>query len=66
MEQEDDRYRAPALDKGLDILELLADIDGGLTQAEISGVPVTWIVPHDRLRLCGSQTSRRWRGAPDI
>jgi DNA-binding IclR family transcriptional regulator len=33
---EDDRYRAPALDKGLDILELLAEIDGGLTQAEIA------------------------------
>ncbi|MDM7850632.1 IclR family transcriptional regulator [Pseudochrobactrum kiredjianiae] len=32
----DDRYRAPALDKGLDILELLATVDGGLTQAEIS------------------------------
>lgn len=31
-----DRYRAPALDKGLDILELLAGVDGGLTQAEIS------------------------------
>lgn len=31
-----DRYRAPALDKGLDILELLAGIDGGLTQAEIA------------------------------
>lgn len=31
-----DRYRAPALDKGLDILELLAAVDGGLTQAEIS------------------------------
>lgn len=31
-----DRYRAPALDKGLDILELLAGIEGGLTQAEIS------------------------------
>ena len=36
MEQEEDRYRAPALDKGLDILELLAGIDGGLTQAEIA------------------------------
>ncbi|QKV19078.1 IclR family transcriptional regulator [Oricola thermophila] len=36
MTQEDDRYRAPALDKGLDILELLAQIDGGLTQAEIA------------------------------
>lgn len=31
-----ERYRAPALDKGLDILELLAGVDGGLTQAEIS------------------------------
>lgn len=30
-----DRYRAPALDKGLDILELLADEPGGLTRAEI-------------------------------
>lgn len=37
MENDDsDRYRAPALDKGLDILELLASVDGGLTQAEIS------------------------------
>jgi len=36
MSQDDDRYRAPALDKGLDILELLAGIDGGLTQAEIA------------------------------
>ena len=36
METEDERYRAPALDKGLDILELLASIDGGLTQAEIA------------------------------
>lgn len=33
---EEDRYRAPALDKGLDMLELLAEIDGGLTQAEIA------------------------------
>lgn len=37
MDKDDtDRYRAPALDKGLDILELLAAVDGGLTQAEIS------------------------------
>lgn len=35
-DDEPDRYRAPALDKGLDILELLAGIDGGLTQAEIA------------------------------
>jgi len=31
-----DRYRAPALDKGLDILELLSGTDAGLTQAEIA------------------------------
>lgn len=30
-----DRYRAPALDKGLDILELLAHEPGGLTRSEI-------------------------------
>ncbi len=35
-DDENDRYRAPALDKGLDILELLATVDGGLTQAEIA------------------------------
>ena len=35
-EAENDRYRAPALDKGLDILELLSGVDGGLTQAEIA------------------------------
>jgi len=33
---EADRYRAPALDKGLDILELLAATEEGLTQAEIA------------------------------
>jgi DNA-binding IclR family transcriptional regulator len=31
-----DRYRAPALDKGLDILELLAATEEGMTQAEIA------------------------------
>ncbi len=31
----EDRYRAPALDKGLDILELLAQQPQGLTRAEI-------------------------------
>jgi DNA-binding IclR family transcriptional regulator len=31
----EDRYRAPALDKGLDILELLATQSHGLTRAEI-------------------------------
>lgn len=30
-----DKYRAPALDKGLDILELLSDQSEGLTRAEI-------------------------------
>ena len=32
----EDRYRAPALDKGLDILELLAATEAGLSQAEIA------------------------------
>ncbi|MEP9397019.1 IclR family transcriptional regulator [Mesorhizobium sp. KR2-14] len=31
----DERYRAPALDKGLDILELLSEQPSGLTRAEI-------------------------------
>lgn len=35
-EGRDERYRAPALDKGLDILELLAATDEALSQAEIS------------------------------
>ncbi len=35
-EVENDRYRAPALDKGLDILELLAATAEGLSQAEIA------------------------------
>lgn len=35
-EDDSERYRAPALDKGLDILELLANTDGGLTQVEIA------------------------------
>jgi DNA-binding IclR family transcriptional regulator len=34
-EPANDRYRAPALDKGLDILELLAQQPHGLTRAEI-------------------------------
>lgn len=38
LDEKDDgeRYRAPALDKGLDILELLAEQRGGLTRAEIT------------------------------
>lgn len=35
-ERDVDRYRAPALDKGLDILELLAEQKDGLTRAEIT------------------------------
>ena len=31
----DDKYRAPALDKGLDILEILARQSGGMTRTEI-------------------------------
>ena len=34
--REEERYRAPALDKGLDILELLAGTADGLSQAEIA------------------------------
>ncbi len=34
--EELDRYRAPALDKGLDILELLAGTEDGMSQAEIA------------------------------
>jgi DNA-binding IclR family transcriptional regulator len=36
IEEDADRYRAPALDKGLDILELLAATADGLSQAEIA------------------------------
>jgi DNA-binding IclR family transcriptional regulator len=36
LSDEEDRYRAPALDKGLDILELLAATEEGLSQAEIA------------------------------
>ena len=36
MEEDGDRYRAPALDKGLDIIELLAGTADGLSQAEIA------------------------------
>ncbi|NBN63927.1 helix-turn-helix domain-containing protein [Microvirga tunisiensis] len=35
MDANGDRYRAPALDKGLDILELLSEQPSGLTRAEI-------------------------------
>src|ERR1700744_5274288 len=31
-----DRYKAPALDKGLDIIELLSETDESLSQAEIA------------------------------
>lgn len=34
--EDTDRYRAPALDKGLDILELLAATEDGLSQTEIA------------------------------
>ena len=33
--QDEGKYKAPALDKGLDILELLAEHTGGLTRSEI-------------------------------
>ena len=34
--EELEKYRAPALDKGLDILELLATAETGMSQAEIA------------------------------
>jgi DNA-binding IclR family transcriptional regulator len=34
--EENQRYRAPALDKGLDIIELLASTEDGLSQTEIA------------------------------
>ena len=36
MEDDLNRYRAPALDKGLDVLEVLAGHEGGLSQAQIA------------------------------
>lgn len=36
IQEDTDRYRAPALDKGLDIIELLAATADGLSQAEIA------------------------------
>lgn len=36
MTEDTEKYRAPALDKGLDILELLASTEDGLSQAEIA------------------------------
>jgi DNA-binding IclR family transcriptional regulator len=36
LEEDGDRYRAPALDKGLDILELLAGLPDSMSQAEIA------------------------------
>lgn len=35
-EANEDRYRAPALDKGLDIIEVLAEREAGLSQVEIA------------------------------
>jgi DNA-binding IclR family transcriptional regulator len=35
-ELQEERYRAPALDKGLDILEKLAEIEEGVSQAELA------------------------------
>ena len=36
MEENGDKYRAPALEKGLDIIELLASHSEGLTQVEVA------------------------------
>jgi DNA-binding IclR family transcriptional regulator len=53
-----DRYRAPALDKGLDILELLADEPHGLTRAEI--VKAMGRSPSEIYRMLERLVARRY------
>ena len=60
----DDRYRAPALDKGLDILELLSSTDESFSQAEIakalSRTPNEIYRMLDRLVRRGTCSGARW------
>jgi DNA-binding IclR family transcriptional regulator len=53
-----DRYRAPALDKGLDILELLAATEEGLSQAEIAKALDR--TPNEIYRMLDRLTRRRF------
>lgn len=60
---DNDRYRAPALDKGLDILELLAGIEGGLTQAEIAKALAR--TPNEIYRMLDRLVRRGYVGRTD-
>jgi DNA-binding IclR family transcriptional regulator len=53
-----DRYRAPALDKGLDILELLAATEEGLSQTEISKALTR--TPNEIYRMLDRLTRRQY------
>ena len=55
-----DRYRAPALDKGLDILEVLASQARGLTRAEI--VKEMGLGPSQIYRMLERLVARGYRG----
>jgi DNA-binding IclR family transcriptional regulator len=57
-EQSADRYKAPALDKGLDIIELLAETDESLSQAEIA--KALGRSPNEIFRMLGRLVRRNY------
>ena len=58
MDEENEKYRAPALDKGLDILEFLAASPEGLTRAEIAkGVARS---PNETYRMLSTLVRRNY------
>ena len=62
MDDENDKYRAPALDKGLDILELLATSPEGMTKAEIAkGVGRS---PNETYRMLRTLVRRNYVTSP--
>ena len=61
-DDENDKYRAPALDKGLDILELLAGSPEGMTKAEIAkGVGRS---PNETYRMLRTLVRRNYVTSP--
>lgn len=58
LKDEADRYRAPALDKGLDILELLAATEEDLSQAEIA--KALGRTPNEIYRMLDRLTRRQY------
>ena len=61
-DDENDKYRAPALDKGLDILELLASSPEGMTKAEIAkGVGRS---PNETYRMLRTLVRRNYVTSP--